>query len=128
LGEQADPMQFITANLYNTKDEGFISPLDKTAFAVYRFELESVFEDQGRMINKIKVTPKRKGKDLFRGYINIAENYWNIHSADLKLTLPMTDVHMHQLYAPVKEEVWMPVSFDFNIKFKAWDSDWKAPM
>lgn len=118
LGEQADPMQFITANLYNTKDDGFISPLDKTAFAVYRFELESVFEDQGRMINKIKVTPKRKGKDLFRGYINIAENYWNIHSADLKLNLPMTDVHMHQLYAPVKEEVWMPVSFDFNIKFK----------
>lgn len=118
LGEQADPMQFITANLYNTKDEGFISPLDKTAFAVYRFELESVFEDQGRMINKIKVTPKRKGKDLFRGYINIAENYWNIHSADLKLNLPMTDVHMHQLYAPVKEEVWMPVSFDFNIQFK----------
>jgi hypothetical protein len=118
LGGQADPMQFITANLYNTKDEGFISPLDKTAFAVYRFELESVFEDQGRMINKIKVTPKRKGKDLFRGYLNIAENYWNIHSADLKLNLPMTDVHMHQLYAPVKEEVWMPVSFDFHIKFK----------
>ena len=118
LDEQADPMQFITANLYNTKDEGFISPLDKTAFAVYRFELESVFEDQGRMINKIKVTPKRKGKDLFRGFINIAETYWNIHSADLKLNLPMTDVHMHQLYAPVKDEVWMPVSFDFHIKFK----------
>ncbi|WP_372753646.1 DUF5686 family protein [Labilibaculum sp.] len=118
LDEQANPMQFITANLYNTRDDGFISPLDKTAFSVYRFQLESVFEDQGRTINRIKIIPKRKGKDLFRGYLNIAETYWNIHSADLKLSLPMTDVNMHQLYAPVKDDVWMPVSFDFNIEFK----------
>ncbi|WP_461642230.1 DUF5686 and carboxypeptidase regulatory-like domain-containing protein [Labilibaculum euxinus] len=118
LGEQTNPMQFITANLYDTKDDGFISPLDKTAFSVYKFQLESVFEDQGRMINRIKVTPKRKGKDLFRGFLNIAENFWNIHSADLQLNLPMTDVHMHQLYAPVNESVWMPVSFDFDVNFK----------
>lgn len=118
LDEQADPMQFITTNLYNTRDNGFISPLDKTAFSVYSFKLESVFEDQGRMINRIKITPKRKGKDLFRGFLNIAENYWNIHSADLKLTLPMTDIHMHQLYAPVNDDVWMPVSFDFKLKVK----------
>jgi hypothetical protein len=118
IDDQANPMQFITANLYDTREDGFISPLDKTAFSVYKFQLESVFEDQGRMINRIKVIPKRKGKDLFRGYLNIAENFWNIHSADLKLSLPMTDVHMHQLYAPVSESVWMPVSFDFDVIFK----------
>lgn len=118
LDDQANPMQFITANLYNTRDDGFISPLDKAAFTVYNFQLESVFEDQGRMINKIKVIPKRKGKDLFRGYINIAEIYWNIHSANLKLTLPMTNVSMRQIYAPVTEDVWMPVSLDFALKFK----------
>ena len=118
LDQEANPMQFITANLYNTRDDGFISPLDRMAFSVYKFQLESIFEDQGRMINRIKVTPKRKGKDLFRGFLNIAENFWNIHSADLRLTLPMTDVHMHQLYAPVKEDVWMPVSFDFDVVFK----------
>lgn len=118
LDDQANPMQFITANLYNTRDDGFISPLDKTAFSVYKFQLESVFEDQGRTINRIKIIPKRKGKDLFRGYLNISETYWNIHSADLQLTLPMTKVQMHQLYAPVTKDVWMPVSFDFEIKFK----------
>ena len=111
-------MQFITTNLYNTRDDGFISPLDKAAFTVYKFQLESVFEDQGRTINRIKVTPKRKGKDLFRGFINIAETYWNIHSADLKLNLPMTQIHMHQLYTSVNKDVWMPVSLDFKLKFK----------
>lgn len=70
---ETNPMQFITANLYDTRKEGFISPLDKNALSVYRYQLESIFEDQGRMINKIKVIPKRKGKDLFRGYLNIAK-------------------------------------------------------
>ncbi len=118
LDDQANPMQFITANLYNTRNDGFISPLDKAAFTVYKFQLISLFEDQGRTINQIKVTPKRKGKDLFNGFIYIAETFWNIHSADLKLKLPMTDVHMHQIYAPVTKDVWMPVSLDYNLKFK----------
>lgn len=118
LDDQANPMQFITANLYNSRNDGFISPLDKAAFTVYKFQLVSVFEDQGRTINQIKVIPKRKGKDLFSGFIYIAETFWNVHSADLKLKLPMTDVHMHQIYAPVSRDVWMPVSLDYKIKFK----------
>ncbi|MCZ4694699.1 carboxypeptidase-like regulatory domain-containing protein [Ancylomarina euxinus] len=118
LDDQVNPMQFITLNLYNTRDEGFISPLDKAAFTVYKFQFVSVFEDQGRIINQIKVTPKRKGKDLFNGFINITETFWNIHSADLKLRLPMTHIHMHQIYAPVSKDVWMPVSLDYEIKFK----------
>ncbi len=118
FNEQANPMQFVTINLYDTKNEGFISPLDKSAFSVYDFELESIFEDQGRTINKIKIMPKRKGKDLFRGFINIAENYWNIHSADLKLSPPMAHVEMQQIYAPIKNEVWMPVHLNIGIDFK----------
>ena len=119
LDDQVNPMQFTTINLYNTREEGFISPLDKAAFSVYKFQFISIFEDQGRTINQIKVIPKRKGKDLFRGTINISETYWNIHSADLKLKLPMTHVHMRQMYAPIDKDVWMPVSLDYNIKFKA---------
>lgn len=116
-GNDTSPMQMITANMYNTRGFGMISPLDKSAFRVYKYRLESIFEDGGRMINRIKVIPKRKGKDLFKGYLNIAENYWNLHSVDLKMKLPMTDVHMRQLYAPVDANAWMPVSFDFEIDF-----------
>jgi hypothetical protein len=118
LDDQVNPMQFISLNLYNTRDNGFISPLDKAAFTVYKFQLVSLFEDQGRTINQIKVIPKRKGKDLFNGFIYIAETFWNIHSADLKLKLPMTHVHMHQMYAPVSNDVWMPFSLDYKLKFK----------
>ncbi len=112
------PMEMITNNLYQTSEYGVISPFDKNAFQTYRFKLEGVFDDQGRTINKIKVIPRRKGKDVFWGYIYIAEDYWNIHSADLHIRVTMTDAAMHQVYAPVDANVWMPVSLDFDIKFK----------
>lgn len=117
------PMEMITNNLYQASQYGVISPFDKNAFQTYRFKLEGVFEDQGRTINKIEVIPKRKGKDVFWGYIYIAEDFWNIHSADLHLRLPMTDASMHQVYAPVDENAWMPVSLDFDIKFKGFGFD-----
>lgn len=112
-----DPMQFITSNIYETNSYGMISPFDTKAFSVYRFQLEGVFEDQGRTINKIKIIPRRKGKDLFSGYINIADDYWNVHSASLSLKQPMTKVNMQQIYAPISDNVWMPVKLGFKIKF-----------
>ncbi|HEX7583588.1 MAG TPA: DUF5686 family protein, partial [Prolixibacteraceae bacterium] len=41
--------------------------------------------------------------------------FWNIHSADLNLHVPMTDIKVHQLYAEVNQNTWMPVSFDFDM-------------
>ncbi|MCL3778973.1 carboxypeptidase-like regulatory domain-containing protein [Prolixibacteraceae bacterium JC049] len=112
------PQEMITNNLYQTSKYGIISPFSKQALSVYSFKLEGVFVDQERTINKIRVIPKRKGKDLFRGIINVAEDYWNIHSADLQLSLPMTEVKMRQQYAAVNENTWMPVSLNFDINFK----------
>ena len=111
------PMSMITNNLYDAEKYGIVSPVGKNALKIYTFTLEGSFEDQGRTINKIKVTPKSNGKDVFTGYIFIADQYWNIHSADLKLHMPMTNVVFHQLYAEVNKNTWMPVSFDFNMDF-----------
>ena len=109
------PMGMITNNLYDADKYGVVSPVGKNALKVYSFALEGTFEDQGRTINKIKVTPKIKGSDVFTGYIYIADLFWNIHSADLSLHIPMTDVNVHQLYAEVNKNTWMPVSLDFDM-------------
>jgi len=109
------PMGMITNNLYDADKYGVVSPVGVNALKVYRFSLEGSFEEQGRTINKIKVTPKTEGNDVFSGYIYITDSYWNIHSADLKLHVTMTDVRMHQLYAEVNKNTWMPVSLDFDM-------------
>jgi len=111
------PMAMITNNLYDADKYGVVSPVGKSALKVYQFSLDGVFEDQGRTINKIRVTPKTNGNDVFSGYIFIADGFWNIHSADLKLHMPMTEVRVHQLYAEVNKNTWMPVSLDFDMGF-----------
>jgi hypothetical protein len=111
------PMGMITNNLYDAEKYGIVSPVGKNAMKVYQFRLDGVFQDQGKTINKILVTPKTKGNDVFSGYIYIADLFWNIHSADLKLHIPMTDVKVHQLYAEVNKNTWMPVSLDFDMDF-----------
>jgi len=118
-GEQnsTSPMSMITNSLYDAEKYGIVSPVGKNALKVYKFSLVGVFQDQGRTINKIRVTPKIKSSDTFSGYIYIADRFWNIHSADLKLHIPMTDVQVHQLYAEVNKNTWMPVSLDFDMDF-----------
>jgi hypothetical protein len=111
-----DPMVMITTSLYNVSKYGIVSPVGRNALKVYQFKLDGVFEDQGRLINKIKVSPKTKGqRGTFEGFINIVDNYWNIHSADLRFSVPFMDVSMRQLYAPVDTNTWMPVSLNFDI-------------
>lgn len=111
------PMGMITNNLYDADKYGIVSPVGKSALRTYDYKLAGVFEDQGRTINKIKVIPKIKGKDVFTGYIFIADLFWNIHSADLNLNVPMTAVNFHQVYAEVNKNTWMPVSIDFDMDF-----------
>lgn len=116
-GEQnnTSPMTYITTSLYDTERYGIVSPVGKNALKVYNFFLDAVFEDQGRTINKIWVIPKTEGNDVFSGYIYIADLFWNIHSADLTMQMPMISAKVHQLYGEVNKNTWMPVSFDFDM-------------
>lgn len=120
-GEQnnTSPMEMITTSLYDADQYGIVSPVGKNALKVYHFFLDGVFEDHGRVINKIRVMPKIKGNDVFSGYIYIADLFWNIHSADLTMQMPMIQARVHQLYAEVNKNTWMPVSFDFDMDVSA---------
>lgn len=116
--QNIDPMGYINLSLYH-EIESPISPLDKRAFNVYDFKLINRYKDKGRLINKIKVIPKREGYDLYSGYIHIAEDFWNIHSLNLNLEQKMFEVNIKRIYSPVKGEIWMPVSHHFDVDFSA---------
>jgi hypothetical protein len=77
-----------------------------------------MFEDRGVQVNKIKVTPKSWGPDVFSGTINIIEDSWAIHSLDLKFNDENGNYTLKQLYAPFKD-VWMPVYMDSGFNFDA---------
>ncbi|TVQ16945.1 MAG: carboxypeptidase-like regulatory domain-containing protein [Bacteroidetes bacterium] len=111
---QTSPMMFVSMSLYRDIN-GIISPLSRSAFQVYRFELAGAFMENGQQINRIKVIPRRDGPDLYSGYIYIKDGTWSLHSVDLKVEQSFFSIGIRQQYNPVAENVWMPVSHDFDI-------------
>lgn len=105
-------------------DRPFISPINENAFLSYRYRLLGVTYEDGKMINKIQVMPKRKNDPCFNGIIYITENSWRIHSIDMYLTkdakIDFVDtLRVKQLHASVKgDTLWMPVSYNFSFDFK----------
>lgn len=116
--DQGDPQQFVFGSFYNEKINEGISPLSTKAFAYYRFSLEGYFQDRGYGVNKIKVTPRSRGDNVFDGYIYIIEDLWNIHSLDLGTYVYGIRFDVRQVYAPIQEQVWMPVTGKIDVTGK----------
>ena len=102
---------------------GFISPIADGAISFYKFKFLGSFWENGKEINSIRVTPRRKYEPLFSGIINITENDWRIHSFDLLLTknsqLEIIDtLQITQFYVPVTGDIWRVknqlLHFNFN--------------
>ena len=103
-------------------DKGFISPISNTAMLSYRYKLLGTFFEDGQMINKIQVIPKRKNDPVFSGIINIMENSWRIHSVQLMLTkdaqIDFVDtLRINQVFLPVEKEIWLPFNTKFTFDF-----------
>jgi hypothetical protein len=96
----------------NLNARGFVSPIADNALNFYRYKLLGVFFEEGREINKIQVTAKRKFEPLFNGIINITENDWRIHSVQLELTKEsqmdiLDTLKIEQLYVPYANNLWV---------------------
>jgi hypothetical protein len=92
-----------------------ISPLSPVAFSHYNFKYLGASLQGNFTINKIEVIPKRKSQQLFSGTIYIIEDLWCLHSVDLTNENLVGKIRIQQLYIPVQDEIWMPVSHKFEI-------------
>ncbi len=114
----SSPMNYINGSFYQPDIAGAVSPLSPRAFNFYEFELEGYFADQGYLVNKIKVTPRSRGENVFDGYIYIVDDYWSIHSLNLHTYLLGIRFDIDQVYTPIEEIAWMPVNAKFDISGK----------
>ena len=105
-------------------ERSFVSPIAYNAMMFYDYQMEGFFEDNGLMINKIKVIPRRDHDPVFEGHIYIIEDSWKIHSTDLILTKAhqvefMNEMRIQQVHAPVTEDIWMMLSQTFTYDLNA---------
>lgn len=105
-------------------ERGLVSPVAFNAMLYYRFKYEGFFEENGEIINKIRLLPRRKLAPAFQGHIYIVEDSWRIHSAELSLGKGAVDfidsITIKQIYAPVGDgSVWRPLSVKYTFQFGA---------
>lgn len=125
-GNQVSPMDFIEASFYQPViAEIAISPLSPTAFSNYNFRYMGVSQQGNHSVAKIGVKPKRKSQQLFEGTIYIVEDLWCLQSVDLENDNIAGRVRIEQLFLPVQEDIWMPIShkFTFNISIIGFKAD-----
>jgi Family of unknown function (DUF5686)/CarboxypepD_reg-like domain len=115
-GNEISPMQFIQASFYQpVLADMAISPLAPNAFSHYNFKYQGASLQGNFTIDKIQVIPKRKSQQLFEGTIYIIEDLWCLQSVDLTNENLVGKIRVQQLYIPVQDDIWMPVSHKFEI-------------
>ncbi len=83
-----------------------ISPLEPNAFSHYNFSFLGSSSQGDFVIDKIRVTPRRKSQQLFSGIIYIVEDLWALQSLDLTNENLAGIVRVRQLYTPVESGIW----------------------
>ncbi len=122
---QAEDVNFnFYENSFNLADVRIISPIANGAFGYYNYKLAGVFyNENGKLINKIQLLPKRKNDRVFSGYIYIVEDDWAVYGADVivtgaQISLPMVDsLHIKQNYNfSTKNKAWVPTTQTIDFK------------
>lgn len=115
-------------DVFGKTSRGFISPISDNALNYYKYKYLGEFMEQGHIINKIEVKPKRKYEPCFNGIIYIVDGDWAIHSLNMQLVkesgMDMLDtMKIDQLFLPLSNDNWVIKSqvLYFTIKFLAFD-------
>lgn len=95
-----------------------VSPIADNALFYYRYKLLGTSTENGMLINKIKVTPRRGHDPCFDGIIYITDDSWRIYALDLYITsranINFVDtVKINQQYMPV-DNTWLQSSNKFE--------------
>lgn len=121
---QASSMDFSFYDNFIEIERNLISPIADNAFTYYRYKLKgTLYDEDGRLINKIEVIPKRNEDPAFRGHIYIVEDLWNIQSTELMvlgatIKQPVLDtLIITQVHVPIKEpDTWLLLSQSLDFR------------
>lgn len=95
-------------------DVKVISPIADGAFNYYKYKFDGSFADENnKVINKIKVTPKRNSEPAMEGYIYIVDDTYAIYAVDLS-------IKGSQMQNPALNKLILKQSYSFNNKNKIW--------
>ncbi len=90
-----------------------VSPIASNAFNYYNYKLDGIFYEGNKLINKIKVIPKRPNDRVFKGVIYIVEDHWQLYGIDLATTGTALQI-------PFIKELVFKQNFKYDTTQKFW--------
>ena len=98
----------------------FVSPIADNGLFYYRYKLLGSSRENGSLLHKIEVTPRRKNDPAFNGIIYIVDETWRLAGANLYLTqnagINLLDtLNISQEFTPVAA-IEMPSNVKFQFK------------
>lgn len=90
-----------------------ISPIGVNAFSYYKYKLIGTFYEQGKLINKIEVTPRRANDRVFNGFVYIVEDEWQLYGVDL-------NTNGQAIQVPVVEDLRFKQNYKYDEEYKQW--------
>lgn len=118
IDKNASPAPFLQGSFYSPVINEVVSPLSPAAFSYYKFEYLGTFEDRQYQVSEIKVIPRLRGDNVVEGSIFIVEDWWSIHSLNVETTKLGITFGIQQVYAPIEDKAWLPVSNQFKVHGK----------
>ena len=116
--EEIDVTQFSTVNtasVYNREFYGKLSPLAPEAFNYYSFVYEGISNDNGHIVNKIRIIPKKGDSKLVSGHIYIADDLWSVTYARFFIRETGIDIDLKVNYNETAPEIFMPTSYSMDV-------------
>jgi len=108
-------------NWQGLSNRPLVSPISDNAIFYYKYKLMGTSTENGVVINKIRITPRRGYDPCFEGYIYIIDDSWRIYAVDVYITkranINFVDtVRINQQFLPVDSNRWMQASnrYDFT--------------
>ncbi|TCD07049.1 carboxypeptidase-like regulatory domain-containing protein [Pedobacter frigidisoli] len=97
---------------------GFVSPIADNALFYYKYKLLGESKENGEVIHKIQVIPRRENDPVFRGIIYIIDDSWRIYNTDVYLTKNsginfIDTLNINQQFTKV-ENIYMPTTINFQ--------------
>ncbi|MEM9260783.1 MAG: DUF5686 family protein, partial [Bacteroidota bacterium] len=103
-------------------DAPIISPLSNNAILSYKYKLLSTDYEDGQLVYKIKVIPRKSGNSTCSGLLYINEGSWSINRVDLTFAsgaLKFFDAFsLQQSYQEVEKDFWIINSQTFQYETK----------
>jgi len=110
-------------------DAPIISPISRTSILTYKYKLVETTFENGRLVYKISITPRKSGSSSLKGFIYINDELWNINKLDVSLNkggLKLYDQFNIKLGYEEIDSTWIQQRLEFNYQTKAGRKNFKG--